>query len=59
MNRTTRALAALFTTLALALAPLALVAPAQAADTPKCVSKPEFRKVSRGMSLGKVHRIFD
>lgn len=34
------------------------VGPANA-DTPRCVSGAEYRKIHKGMSRGKVHRIFD
>jgi hypothetical protein len=29
------------------------------ADTPRCVSKHEFERVDKGMTITKVHRIFD
>ena len=29
------------------------------ADSPRCVSKGEYRQVHRGMSRGQVHRVFD
>ena len=45
-------------TLAVVVAPLAVAAPAQA-DTPRCVTKSEFRKVERGWQMKRVHRLFD
>lgn len=36
-----------------------LAAPAQAGDTPNCVSKREFKRVKDGMTKARVHRIFD
>lgn len=51
-----RALAA--AALSLGLSPLVAVAPAQA-DTPGCVTRTEFSKVVRGMTMPRVHRIFD
>ena len=41
--------------------PLAVAATAgpAAADTGSCVTKSEFHKVSKGMHIGRVHRIFD
>ena len=41
-------------------APLALVAaPAEAAATPGCVTTREYNAVDRGMSVARVHQIFD
>jgi hypothetical protein len=37
---------------------MAPMAPAQA-DTPSCVTRKEYRKVHRGDTIKKVHRIFD
>lgn len=34
-------------------------APAAVADTPGCVTKGEYKKVRKGMTVAKVHRIFD
>lgn len=34
-------------------------APAASADTGTCVTRTEYRQVSRGMTKAKVHRIFD
>ena len=39
-------------------APLLVAAPAQA-ETPTCVSRSEFRSVSKGMDIKRVHRAFD
>lgn len=45
---------------ALAVASVGLAAPpAQAADTPRCVTKVEYRKVHDDMRRWRVHRIFD
>jgi hypothetical protein len=44
--------------LAVVIAGLALV-PTASADTPGCVTKAEFRKVSKGDGIRRVHRIFD
>lgn len=38
---------------------LVTAAPAQAADSPRCVSRAEFRQVRKGMPIKRVHRIFD
>ncbi len=47
--------------LALALGSLVVAtSPAAAAqDTPRCVTKKEYRKVHKGMTKKRVHRIFD
>ena len=42
--------------LALTLSPLVLAGPAEA-TTPGCVDRAEYRKLSRGMGITKVHRI--
>jgi CRISPR/Cas system CMR-associated protein Cmr3 (group 5 of RAMP superfamily) len=34
-------------------------APAASADTAGCVSKTEYKKVSKGTNMQRVHRIFD
>jgi hypothetical protein len=44
---------------ALAVASVGVVAPAAHADTAGCVTKSEYRKVNKGMSKTRVHRIFD
>lgn len=35
------------------------LAPHAAADTPRCVSRHEFARIAVGMSMTKVHQIFD
>lgn len=52
------AVRALTASIALVIAPLVVVQPAQA-DTPGCVSRQEYRKARNGTTRGKVHRIFD
>lgn len=47
------------TGLALAVGGVAVTAGPAAADTPGCVTKKEYRKVHRGMTKRRVHRIFD
>lgn len=37
----------------------AFIAPAAQADTPGCVTRAEYRSVSKGMTKPKVHGIFD
>jgi hypothetical protein len=44
---------------ALVLGGLVLVSPAASADTPGCVSRAENRRVDRGMTKRRVHRIVD
>lgn len=51
-------LAVLAVSILLAAAPLALAAPARA-GTPGCVTRAEFRNVSKGMRQQTVNRIFD
>ena len=51
-------LGAVLGTVALAAAPLAVAAPASA-DTENCVSRLEFKKVQKGWSMKRVHRVFD
>jgi hypothetical protein len=46
-------------TLVLACATLLAIPEAAVADTPGCVTRAEFRKVNDGMSMRRVHRIFD
>ena len=58
MNRIASLIVGTATAAALAIAPLTVAAPAQA-DTPKCVSKPEFKKVQKGWAISRVHRVFD
>jgi len=58
MKRITSTIAGIATVTGLAVAPLALSAPAQA-DTPTCVSKPEFNKVQKGWSITRVRNLFD
>ena len=45
--------------LAIAIAGIGVAAPPAQADSPRCVSKGEYRQVHRGMSRGQVHRVFD
>jgi hypothetical protein len=45
--------------LALVVASIGIGAPAAYADSPGCVTKPEYRRVHDGMRQGRVHRIFD
>lgn len=45
--------------LVLAVVSTCVAVPAAQADTPRCVSKREFRHVHRGMSKGRVHHVFD
>ena len=45
--------------LAIGVASVTLVVPAAQADTPGCVSKGEFDHVHTGMSMSRVHRLFD
>lgn len=54
-----RAVVALVVLAVLAVLLPGLVLSPAAADTPRCVSKAEFRKVVRGMSPPRVARIFD
>ena len=58
MKRITSTIAGIATVTGLAVAPLALSAPAQA-DTPTCASKPEFNKVQKGWSITRVRNLFD
>ena len=44
---------------ALTTATLVVAPPAEAADTPTCVTRAEYRAVSRGMTKARVHQIFD
>ncbi len=53
-----KSFAAVMTTLAVALAPILISAPAHA-DTPDCVTKSEFRAVKKGWSMKRVHNRFD
>ena len=46
------------TTLIAALVTAGASTPADA-DTPRCVSRHEFDRVARGMTMTKVHKIFD
>ncbi len=39
--------------------PLVAASPASAADTAGCVTKAEFKSVSKGMGIQRVHNIFD
>ena len=43
---------------ALVVSPLAFISPAQA-DTPGCVTRAEYRAVTKGMTKARVHKIFD
>lgn len=45
-------------TLVSVMATLGVTTPAQA-DTPRCVSRHEYGRVVKGMTMTKVHRIFD
>lgn len=45
--------------LAFAVASIGVGVPAAQADTPRCVTKAEYRQVHRGMAKGRVHRVFD
>lgn len=38
---------------------MAVTSPAASADTPRCVSRYEYSRISKGMPMDKVHRIFD
>lgn len=44
---------------ALAVVSTGIAAPAAHADTPRCVSKAEYRAVHKSMSQRRVHQIFD
>ncbi len=57
MSRTSKIAAALVAGV-LTSAPLVLASPAWA-DTPGCVTRAEFKKVSKGMTQQRVTRIFD
>lgn len=46
-------------TTVLAVLPALVVVPTAAADTPGCVSKHEYARVAKGMTMTQVHRIFD
>ena len=61
MQRIVRLTASGAAGLALALGSLVIAStPATAAqDSPGCVTKQEFRKVHKGMTKSRVHRIFD
>lgn len=59
MTRITRTLAATASGLALAFGGLIVTAVPASADTPNYVSKAEFRRVHKGMTMRRVHRIFD
>lgn len=54
-----KTLASTFAVLALVFGGLVLVSPAANADTPSCVSRAENRRVDRGMTKRRVHRIVD
>lgn len=45
--------------LVLTVATLGVAVPAAQADTPRCVTRAEFRSVHVGMPKARVHRIFD
>jgi hypothetical protein len=45
--------------LALAVGGVTVTAGPGAADTPGCVTKKEYRKIHKGMTKKRVHRIFD
>jgi len=59
MQRRINRFIAVLTTTAVSSFGLVALAPAATADTPRCVSRKEFRKVDRGMRKQRVHRIFD
>jgi Ni/Co efflux regulator RcnB len=44
---------------ALVVASIGIGAPTAYADTPRCVTKAEYRRVHDGMRRARVHRIFD
>jgi hypothetical protein len=54
-----RSLAAVGAGLALAAGGVIVTAGPASADTPGCVTKSEYRKVHKGMTKKRVHRIFD
>ena len=54
-----RRFGAVLATAALAVAPIMASAAPASADTEGCVTKTEFRKVSKGWALKRVHRVFD
>ncbi len=54
-----KTLASVFAIVALVLGGLVLVSPAASADTPGCVTRAENRRVDRGMTKRRVHRIVD
>jgi hypothetical protein len=54
-----RSLAAAGAGLVLAVGGIAVTAGSAAADTPGCVTKKEYRKVHKGMTKMRVHRILD
>ena len=58
-SRLIRPLAAAGAGLALAAAGVVVTAGPAAADTPGCVSKTEFRKLHKGMTRERAHRILD
>jgi hypothetical protein len=58
-TRLIRPLAAAGTGLALAVGVVTLAPAPASADTPGCVSKTEYRKIHKGMTKKRVHRIFD
>ena len=54
-----RPLAAVVTGLALAVGGVIVTAAPASADTPGCVTKKEYRRIHKGMTKKRVHRIFD
>lgn len=58
MNRIASLIVGTAAATGLVVAPLTVAAPAQA-DTPKCVSKPEFSKVKKGWAISRVQKVFD
>jgi hypothetical protein len=45
--------------LALAVASFGIAVPTAQADTPRCVTKGEYRQVHRNTRMPRVHRVFD
>ena len=58
-NRPVRALAVLTAGVVLALVGGTAISPPATADTPGCVTKKEYRKIHKGVTKKRVHRIFD
>ena len=59
MTRLLRPVAAAGAGLALAVGGAVVTTSPATADTPGCVTKTEYRKIHKGMTKKRVHRIFD